>query len=117
MGQALVLDEAVLARQADGALVEAHRVQIASFEARCLGANQRRAIAEVLRAVVSPYFELALVSGQGFQMLPARVGQCGIAEGRVAKRTVEVILRRFKNQLVMSKSSSWALNDASTAEA
>ena len=38
-----------------------------------------------------------MVSGQSLKMLPLPVGKCGIAGRRMRKRTIEVILRRFKD--------------------
>ena len=67
IGDRLVVDEAVDAGRADGLLVEAHRVNIAAFDARDLRADQRGAVLEVLRAVVGPLLELAVVAGQGLR--------------------------------------------------
>jgi hypothetical protein len=44
MGQALVLDETVLAGRLYGLLVEAHRVDSAAFEAGNLGGDERHAV-------------------------------------------------------------------------
>src|SRR5882672_9833887 len=54
MGQALVLDEAVLARRVDGLFVEALGVQFPLFQTRELGANQCRPVCERCRTVVCP---------------------------------------------------------------
>src|SRR5229473_5096012 len=54
MGQALVLDEAVLARRVDGLFVEALRIQFPPFQTRELGANQCRPVCERCRTVVCP---------------------------------------------------------------
>src|SRR3984893_6999965 len=54
MGQALVLDEAVLACRAGRRFVEALGVQFALFQTRDLGANQCRPVCECCRTVVCP---------------------------------------------------------------
>ena len=54
MGQALVLDEALLARRVDGRFVEALGVQLPLFQTREFGANQRRPVCERCRTVVCP---------------------------------------------------------------
>src|ERR1700676_259478 len=54
MGQALVLDEAVLACRADGLFVEALGVQFALFQTRDLAANTSRPVGECCRTVVCP---------------------------------------------------------------
>jgi len=54
MSQALVLDEAVLARRVDGLFVEALRIQFPPFQTRELGANQCRAVCERCRTVICP---------------------------------------------------------------
>src|SRR5260370_37712873 len=52
--QALVLDEAVLARRVDGLFVEALGVQFPLFQTRELGANQCRPVCKRCRTVVCP---------------------------------------------------------------
>src|SRR5215813_9799283 len=54
IGQSFVLNEALLARGADGLLVESLGFQLAAFEAGDLGADQRRAGLEILGAVLRP---------------------------------------------------------------
>ena len=51
----------------------------------------------LLRAVLCPYFELSMMRGQSFKMLPLPVGKRGIEGRRMRKRTIEVILGRFEN--------------------
>ncbi|AGP37542.1 hypothetical protein SCE1572_25440 [Sorangium cellulosum So0157-2] len=52
------MDEAVLARGADGLLVERLGVEVPALDARELGPDQRGAAAEVLGAVRRPDLEL-----------------------------------------------------------
>src|SRR5271166_3727752 len=54
MSQALILDEAVLARRMNGAFVEALGIQFPLFQPRELSTNQRRPVFERCRTVVSP---------------------------------------------------------------
>jgi hypothetical protein len=54
MGQALVLDEAVLASRANGLFVEALGLQLPLFQTHQLGANQCRPVCERCRTVVCP---------------------------------------------------------------
>ena len=81
VGERLVVNEAVGARRADGLFVEALGVELAAFQAGDLGADQRGAVLEVLRAILRPDLELSVVGGQSLQMLLALVGGCGIAAG------------------------------------
>src|SRR5712671_5778574 len=96
IGERLIVDKAVGAGRADGPFVEVHRLNVAAVDARNLGVDQRGSGFEILRAILRPYFELPLVGGQRLDMLPAPVGGRGIAGRRLAKRTIEVVLRRFK---------------------
>ena len=57
VGDRLVVDEAVRARGRDGALVEVHGVELASFDAGDLGGDEERAVLEVLRAGGGPAAE------------------------------------------------------------
>jgi hypothetical protein len=40
-----------------------HRIELAAFDARDLGADERGAVSKVLRADVGPLLELAVVGG------------------------------------------------------
>ena len=66
------------------------------MDACYLRAYQRDAVFEILRAILRPYFELSMMGGQSLEVLPSLVGYRGIAARRMGKRTIEVILRRFK---------------------
>jgi hypothetical protein len=78
VGQVLILNEIVLARQPDGLFVEVYRVELPAFEARNLGAHQCRAVCERRRAVLWPDRQLLVVS-QRFQMPGALLGRGQIA--------------------------------------
>ena len=56
VGDALVLDEPVLARQPNGLFVETLGLQFSAFEACDLGGDQRRATPKVLGTVLRPLF-------------------------------------------------------------
>ena len=87
------------------------------FNACDLGADQRGAVLEILRAILRPYFELPVVGGQSLEMLLSLAGRCGIAGCGAGKRAVKVILRRFETVMADVQSSRCALNEASTADA
>ncbi len=93
VGERLVVDEAVVAGRADGLLVEALGVELAAFDARDLGADQRGAVREVLRAVLGPHLELAVVGGQGLEVLGSLRRRGRIAERGLRQRGVEMVLR------------------------
>src|SRR5260370_2554613 len=94
--EALIGNKAACAGRADRPFVEVHRLNVAAVDAGNLGVDQRGAGFEILRAILRPYFELPLVGGQSLDMLSTPVGGRGIAGRRLAKRTIEVVLRRFK---------------------
>ena len=96
VGERLIVDKAVCVRRADGLFVEVHGIEVAAFDACDLRTHQCRAIFEILRAILRPYFELSVVSGQSLEMLLSLVGRCGIAGRRVGKSAIEVKLRRFE---------------------
>ena len=96
VGERLIVDKAVRVCRADGLFVKMLGIELAAFDACDLRAHQRGAVFEILRAILRPYFELSVVSGQSLDMLLSLVGRCGIAGCRVGKRTIEVILRRFE---------------------
>src|SRR5712671_5877023 len=66
MGQALVLDEAVLASRLNGLLVQTHGVGVPPFEARDLGQHQRVLVGESRWIVVGPFAQLFTVRRQHF---------------------------------------------------
>ena len=49
--------------------VKALGIELAAFDARDLGANQRGAVLEIFGAILRPYFELSVMGGQSLQML------------------------------------------------
>ena len=71
VGERLIMDKAVRVRRADGLLVKTLGIELAALNACDLGAYQRGAVFEILRAILRPYFELSVVSGQSLEMLPS----------------------------------------------
>ena len=71
-------------------------IELAALDASDLGAHEGGTVLEILRAILRPYFELPVVDGQSLDMLSAPAGGRGIKGRRLAKRTIEVVLRRFK---------------------
>src|SRR6202051_4171092 len=96
MAQALVLNEAVLARRMDGLFVEALRVQFPPFQTRELCANQCRPVCERCRTVVCPDRYLLEMRSQRFQMLGPFFGRGHIATHRSCKRRVEMVLSNLE---------------------
>ena len=80
-GQSFVLDEAVLAcgRTRMACSSETFGVQLPAFQARNLGADERRAVCEVRRAQRGPLLELVMVSGQGRFVLDPFRSRCCVA--------------------------------------
>ena len=92
------MDKAVGAGRADGLFVEALGIELAAFEARDLGADQRGAVLEILRAILRPHLELAVVGGQRLDMLLARSPAGAASQERGSgQRGVEMIFRRLED--------------------
>src|SRR3984957_272896 len=83
LGKRRIVDKAVCAGRADGLFVAALGIELAASNACDLGAHQRGAVFEILRAILRPYFELSVMDGQSLEMLPSLVGYRGIAARRV----------------------------------
>ena len=96
MGQALVLDEAVLTGRLSGLLVQVHRVEGAVFEASDLGGDQRRTVREILGTVLRPHFELLVVGGQRLQMLGPLVGRCRVVLCCSRECVIEMVFGHLK---------------------
>src|SRR5277367_7100568 len=75
VGESLVLNEAVVASRSSGPLVQTHGVGLAPFEARNLGAHQRRPICEVLGTVSRPRLKLQVVSIKRIPARPLRIAR------------------------------------------
>src|SRR5262245_15685279 len=58
VGERLIVNKAIDASRTDGLLVQAHSLDIAAFNPGDLGADERRAVFEIRRAMLRPYFEL-----------------------------------------------------------
>ena len=74
IGERLIVDKAVGAGRADGLFVEALGIDFPAFDPRYLGADQRGAVLEIVRAIRRPELELPVVGGQCVDMLLA--GRC-----------------------------------------
>src|SRR5262249_47619034 len=74
----------------DGALVEVHGLERASFDTGNLGADQRCTILEVLRTIRRPGPKLSLVRAKRFSMLGVRVGAHGLAPCGAAQASIEM---------------------------
>src|ERR1700745_3189653 len=96
VGERLIMDKAVGLGRSDGLFVEALGIEFAAFDPGDLGADQRGAIFEILRAIFCPYFQLSVVRGQSLEMLPSPATRCGIAGCGPRERAVEMIFRSFK---------------------
>src|ERR1700726_5134377 len=95
IGERLIVKKAVRAGRADGLFVEALGIEFPAFDPRYLGADQRGAVFEIVRAIRRPDFELSVMGSQSCDVLLALVGRGGVADCREGKRTVEGIFRRF----------------------
>src|ERR1700736_937031 len=71
IGERLILNKTAGAGRADGLFVEAHRVNVAAVDASNLGADQRGAVLEIVRAIRRPEFKLSVVRDQSLDMLPS----------------------------------------------
>jgi hypothetical protein len=96
VGERLIMGKAVGLSRADGLFVEALGIEFAAFDPGDLGADQRGAIFEILRAIFRPYFQLSVVRGQSLEMLLSLVGRCGVPGCGAGQRAVKVIFRGFK---------------------
>src|SRR5262249_51596669 len=85
-----IMDESVGACRHDGALVEAHGIEIPLLDARDLGGHQRGAVFEILGAMPRPYLELPKMCRHGVEVPLPFVGGCGVAHCGVRERTVEL---------------------------
>src|ERR1700720_4752780 len=83
VGERLIVDKAVCAGRADGLFVEALGIEFAALNACDLGAHQRCAVFEILRAILRPNFELSMMDGQSLEMLLSLLVYRGIAARRV----------------------------------
>jgi hypothetical protein len=92
VGEALVLEEAVLARQPHGLCIEAHGLEITAVDARDLGGVQRRWAREILGAVLRPQRQLLLVGDEHLTMLGPLVGRGHLVGRRSREGAIEMVL-------------------------
>ena len=95
IGDRLIVDKAVGAGRADGAFVKVHGVERAAFNTGDFRADQRRAVLEILGAILRPDFELSVVGSQPLQMPLPLAGRFDVPRYGAGQRAIKVILRRF----------------------
>jgi len=76
------MNKAVGAGRADSIFVKAHRVTIVALDASNFSADKRRAVLEIVRAIVCPSLELFVMRRKSFHVLLPLSGWRGIARGR-----------------------------------
>ena len=96
IGERLVVNEVICVGRADRIFVKVRGIALAAFDTCNLSAHQRSPVFEILRAMPRPKFELPATGDKSLEMLLFFVRRCGIPCCRVAERTIEAILRRFK---------------------
>ena len=69
VGKRLIVDKPVCVCRANGLFVKTLRVELAAFDACDLRAYQRFAVFEILRAMLRPVSELAMVNCQSGKMV------------------------------------------------
>ena len=111
------MNKPIGAGRADGLFVEALGIELAALQAGDLGADQRGAVLEILRAIRRPDLELLVMRSDSVQVLLPLAGCRGIAGGGLRQCAVEMIFRRFEMRQSEVHSSSCALDEASTAAA
>src|SRR3979409_480054 len=93
IGERLVVNKAVGAGRTDGLFVEALGIELLAFDPRDLGADQRGAVLEIVRAIRRPDLELLVMRSDSVQVLLPPAGRNRIAAGGSRQRVVEVIFR------------------------
>ena len=87
VGERLIVDKAVVARRADGLFVESLGIELATFDARNLGADQRGAVLEILRAILRPDLKLPVMRGESVDVSP-------LARRRTSQAAAATVRRR-----------------------
>ncbi|MNS81250.1 hypothetical protein D3C72_1149600 [compost metagenome] len=90
--QGFDVEEAVVARHADGLLVAVFRIDVAAFDAGDLGGHERGVAGEVLGAEIRPDPQFTMMVGQDVQMRRSVAGRERAAEVSPGQRAVEVVL-------------------------
>ena len=94
---ALVLNEAVLARRSDGLLIEALGLQFPAFDAGYLGADQCRAVLEILGALLRPGLDMGVVGYNRLPILEPLLERCRVVLCRPRERVIEKVFKQLKN--------------------
>ena len=71
-------------------------VQLPSFDAGNLGADQRRPVCKILGTILRPSIDLLVVSGECLQILAALLGRCKVALRCPRERVIEDVFSRLK---------------------
>ena len=111
------MDEAVGARRADGLFVETLGIELAALDAGDLGADQRGAVLEILRAILRPDLELPVMRSHSVEVLLSLAGRRRVAAGGPGQRAVEVIFGFLERCADVVQSSRCAFDAASMAAA
>src|ERR1700751_5630339 len=90
-GKGLVLSEAIFMRRADGLFVKAHRVGIATLDARNFRRHQRVAISIVFFAIVGPQLKLLQLAIKQLPIMLLLGCSGGGVERRQRERMEEVM--------------------------
>ena len=90
-----VVQESVRAGRTDRTLVQALGFELAAFDAREFGAQKSCSVLEILRALSRPNRDLSVVSRQCPEVPLAPLDIFKLNRGRVTKRSIKVVLRRF----------------------
>ena len=85
------MNEAIVAGRADRLFVEALGIELAALDPRDLGADQRGAVLEILRAILRPDLQLPVMRSDSVEVLLSLAGRRGVATGGSGQRGVKVI--------------------------
>src|SRR5271155_5207075 len=92
VGDPFILDEAIVARQAYGLLVQKLGIEVAALQSGDLGADQRSAVPEILRTMLRPNLQLPVMPSNSVQVLRLLDGRHAFEIGGVGQRAVKVVI-------------------------
>src|SRR5206468_1740059 len=75
VGDCLVLREAVAARRSNRLVVKAHRIELATFDARDLRGNESSTVGKVFRRDLGPMPKLAIMTSQAMDLPACSLGE------------------------------------------
>ena len=85
-------DETAIACRPDGVFVQTFGLHLPTFQACDFGADERGAVFEVVRAVLGPLLELAMVGGQCLLVPGTFRVSSPMAERSACQRSVELVV-------------------------